>query len=221
MSEKKSEIKVAVITGGHSYDVLNFHKLFRSMKGMDIYIQNMDDFTSSTREVRESYDVVLFYIMLMDGPKDEGNPWYAGKPLSALGELGETTQGIFVLHHAILAYPQWQVWNDIVGINDRKFGYHIGESLHVDVTAKDHPITEGIQGWDMIDETYTMAEAGMDSEILLSINHPKSMKHIAWTRNYRNSRVFNFQSGHDNVTWPDKNFCKVLKRGIQWCAGKC
>jgi type 1 glutamine amidotransferase len=220
MAETKMKIKLAVVTGGHSYDVPNFHKLFRSMpKAFDIYIQTVDDFASSPKEVRQAYDVVLFYIMLMDGPKDEGNPWYAGKPLTALSELGETKQGLFVLHHAILAYPQWQVWNEMVGINDRKFGYYVGEKIRVRVTNPKHPIVTGLKDWDMTDETYTMVDAGADSEILLSVDHPKSMKHIAWTRQYRQSRVFNFQSGHDNLTWVDPNFRKVLERGILWSAG--
>jgi len=214
-------IKVAVITGGHSYDVPNFHGLFRGLpKTYDIYIQHMEDFASSPKEARQGYDVALFYIMMMDGPTDEGLPWYAGKPLTALSELGETGQGIFVLHHATLAYPQWGVWNDIVGIGDRTFGYHIGERLRVEVTDPTHPITQGLQDWEMTDETYTMPDAGEDSEILLSVNHPRSMKHIAWTRRHRQSRALNVQSGHDNATWVDPHFRTVLERGIAWCAGR-
>jgi type 1 glutamine amidotransferase len=72
----------------------------------------------------------------------------------------------------------------------------------------------------MTDETYTMSDPGPDSEILLSVHHPKSMKHLAWTRQFRNSRVFNLQSGHDNLTWVDPNFRQVLERGLAWCAGR-
>ena len=212
--------RVAVVTGGHSYDVVNFHRLLRSFADADVLIQHMDDFASSPEAVRDSYDVVLFYIMLMDGPKDDGLVWYAGKPKTALGHLGATAQGIFVLHHAILAYPQWPVWNRLVGIADRKFGYHNDQALRVNVTDQTHPITKGLQDWDMVDETYTMADAGQDSRILLSVDHPKSMKHLAWTRQHGKSRVFCFESGHDRTTWADHNFREVVRRGIQWCAGQ-
>ncbi len=50
---------------------------------------------------------VLFYTMFMDEPTDEGLPWHAGKPLDRLQGLGATSQGIVLLHHAILAYPRW------------------------------------------------------------------------------------------------------------------
>ena len=220
MPTKQPPVKLAVVTGGHSYDVPNFYRLFAGLPKVEAYVQPMDDFAASPLEVRQSYDVVAFYIMLMDGPADEGHPWWAGKPKTAIEELGQTSQGIFVLHHAILAYPQYPLWNELVGIENRKFGYYIGESLRVNVTAPKHPITKGLADWDMIDETYTMDDAAAGSEILLSVNHPKSMKHIAWTRQYKNSRVFNFQSGHDNQTWANPNFQNVLQRGVLWCAGK-
>jgi hypothetical protein len=220
MPENRSPIKVAVVTGGHSYDVPNFHRLMASLGQIEPYIQPMDDFAASPAEVREAYDVVAFYIMLMDGPSDEGHPWWAGKPKSALEALGQTKQGILVLHHATLAYPQWPLWNELAGIADRSFGYHIGESIHVKVAAPGHPILEGVKDWDMIDETYTMAEPGPDSRTLLTVEHPKSMKSIAWTRQYRASRVLNFQSGHDNQTWQNPSFRRVLERGMLWCAGR-
>jgi type 1 glutamine amidotransferase len=72
----------------------------------------------------------------------------------------------------------------------------------------------------MVDETYAMADAGTGSEILLTMDHPRSMKTIAWTRPYRNSRVFCFQCGHDNQAWENPNFREVLARGIRWTAGR-
>ena len=210
--------RVAVITGGHSYDVPNFHGLFRELEGCEAYIQHMDDFASSSETGRDSYDVVLFYIMLMKGPTDEGIPWYSSKPKTALKHLGATKQGIFVLHHAILAYPEWDAWNRIVGIENRRFGCHPAQRIRVEVTDSAHPITEGLTGWERTDETYTMAEPGGDSRVLLSVQHEKSMKVVGWVRRHGQARVFGFQSGHDNATWVDGSFRRVLARGIAWCA---
>jgi hypothetical protein len=218
MTNSKEKVKVAVITGGHGYDVINFHKLFRSIQDADIYIQHIDDFCLSPEQMRDSYDVVLFYIMMMNTPVDEGLPWYAGKPKMALEHLGETEQGIFVLHHAILAYPQWPVWDEIVGIQNRGFGFHVGQTIQVEIANPQHPITKGLKAWEMVDETYTMNDAEADSEILLTVDHPKSMKTIAWARNYKKARVFCYESGHSDEAWSDSNFRKVVSRGIQWVA---
>ncbi|MCJ8331411.1 MAG: ThuA domain-containing protein [Lentisphaeria bacterium] len=216
-----SKIKTAVITGGHSFDLPNFTKLFDKMETVDPYIQHWEDFCSSTQETRDGYDALLFYIMMMDkgGPPADGLPWYAGNPREVLGALGESGQGIVILHHAILSYPNWDVWTGLTGLEpDRSFDYHIGLELNVNVVDKSHPITEGIDDFDMYDETYQMPDTDADSEILLSLDHEKSMKHIAWTRDFRNSRIFNFQSGHDNSTWLNANFQTVLERGIKWTA---
>ena len=168
--------------------------------------------------VRDGYDVVVFYTMLMDGPTDDGGPWYAGRPKTALEHLGETEQGIVLLHHAILAYPQWPVWSEIVGIQDRSFGHHPEQTLRVEIANPEHPITGGRNAWEMADETYMMDEPGKDSEILLTANHPKSMGAIAWARMHRRARVFCFQSGHDNLTWANPHFGETVLRGIQWVA---
>ena len=214
------EVKTAVITGGHSFDVPHFHQLFHSLEGVAAYVQSLDDFASSPKEVRQAYDVALFYTMMMPTPTDEGLPWYAGRPLTALSELGETSQGLVVLHHALLAYPQWLVWNEIVGIPDRQFGYHVGQAVDCGIATPDHPITRDLQPWAMVDETYVMGDAGPGSTVLITYSHPRSMRTIAWTRQYRASRVFCYQAGHDNATWPDPSFREVLRRGILWAAGR-
>ena len=32
-------VRVAVVTGGHFYEVVEFHRLFRSLDGIDAYVQ--------------------------------------------------------------------------------------------------------------------------------------------------------------------------------------
>jgi uncharacterized protein len=204
-------LRVAVVTGGHTFDVLNFHKLFRTLSGVDAYIQHMDDFVATPEATRDEYDVVVFYHMLMQGPPE-------GRLKKALSHLGATEQGILVLHHALLAHPEWALWSDVVGIPNRKFGFHHDQSIPVQVARRDHPITRGLEPWTTQDETYTMDDANEGSEILLTTDHPKSMKKLAWTRGYNKSRVFCFQCGHDNAGWSHPNFREVLHRGIRWCA---
>ncbi len=205
-------LSVAVVTGGHLFDVPNFHRLFRALAGVEAYIQHMDDFAATPEPVRDQYGVVVFYHMLMPTP--------GGSVKAALEHLGATEQGILVLHHALLAYPQWPVWSELVGINDRKFGYDHDQTLQIQVTRTEHPITRGLASWTMVDETYSMADAGEGSDILLTVDHPKSMKTIGWARQFKKARVFCLESGHDNTTWVNGSFREILLRGIRWCARK-
>jgi type 1 glutamine amidotransferase len=215
---QKDPLKVAVITGGHLFDVPNFHLLFRSWPEVDAYIQPMLDFASSPLQVRDSYDVVLFYIMLMDAlEKDDLGPQLK-KAKNAIEHLRETGQGLVVMHHAILAYPGWQTWTDLTGLPNRKFTFDHDQKMKLQVAAPDHPILRGIQSWEMVDETYGMMDAGEGNRILLTTDHPKSMKTIAWTRQFGKSNVFCIQSGHDNQCWANPNFKEVLRRGIGWSA---
>jgi uncharacterized protein len=211
-SEKSSgkPLQVAVVTGGHPYDVPNFHKLFRSFPGTESYIQNMEEFSSSPASIRDAYDVIVFYHMIIPGPPD-------GPMKSCLERLENTGQGLLALHHSILAFPQWGSWSELVGIPTRTFGFYAGQTLQVQIANPSHPITRGLKPWDMTDETYTMTDASAGSEILLTVDHPKSMKTLGWVRAFGKSRVFCFQSGHDNITWANPGFREVLRRGISWC----
>lgn len=211
--------QVAVITGGHSFDVISLHKFFRAIDGIDFYIQHMDDFVTSPEAVRDSYDVLLFYHMLREAPTDEGQPWYAGKPVTVLSRLGETRQGICLWHHALVAYRQWPTWRALVGIPDLSSTFHKEQVLPIQITDPHHPITQGLPDWTMTEEAYVMAEpTSGDNEVLLTVDHPQSMHALAWTRSYKQSRVFCIQPGHDHQTWQNQNFQTVMTRGLLWCA---
>jgi type 1 glutamine amidotransferase len=211
------ELKSAVVTGVHQYDVLNLYKLFREMEGVDAYIQNMFDFATDTGAGRESYDVVVFYNMHGDM---SGEDMEAAKTRAAIEGLGETKQGIVLLHHAILAYRDNPIWNAVSGIEDRKFGYFLDETVEYTIENTEHPITKGVNDFQMVDETYAMDDAGEGSTILITTDHPKSMKTIAWTRAYKNARVFCYESGHDNTAYSNENFRRILRSGIFWAAGR-
>lgn len=215
---RTDRVSVAVVTGGHPFDVPGFHALFRSLPGADCYIQHLEDYVSDAGKVREAYDVVLFYTMPRGVPPEPGRG-YEGRIGRALERLGKTEQGIFLLHHAILTYADWPFWSEMVGIADREISsYHHGMDLRIEVADRDHPITRGLDAWEMVDETYVMDEP--DGSVLLTADHPQSMKTIGWARTFGRARVFCFQSGHDNQTWVNPNFREVVARGIRWCAGR-
>jgi type 1 glutamine amidotransferase len=209
-------LRVAVVTGGHAFDVVSFTDMFRDLEGIRAYVQHMDDFVGSKRDLRDRYEVILFYTMLREGPEDALR--------AVLSRPTERGQGIVMLHHAVLAYPDWVFWDDLVGIVNRhvddSFQYHHDQRLSMHVADPDHPITAGIADWDLIDETYVMNEPGPQSHLLLATEHPRSMKAIAWTRSSGKSRVFCHQGGHDEQAFADLGFRRLLRAGIFWTAGR-
>jgi type 1 glutamine amidotransferase len=203
-------VMTAVILGVHLIEVPGFIRLFRSLPGVDAYPQSIEDWAADLAHVRDRYEVVIFYNINRTPPNDTVK--------AALESLGETRQGILMLHHGMLAFPEWQLWSDIVGIRNRSFTYHPGETVHVEIADPDHPITRGLAPWTMIDETYIMESAGEGSHILLTTRHPKSLSTLAWTRQYKRARVFCLASGHGTETYENTNFQTVLARGIHWLA---
>lgn len=233
-----SKIKVAMITGHHPYDVINFQQMLRSFPDIDFYPQHLEDFAQDIQWSSDSwsspeYDVIAFYNYQQSTPSSEGDQfsrdirveWERVDVKGSLEALGENGQGILMLHHALTAFPKWQYWLDICGMGDTTKAYQPGaesrtdQDLHIEVVDPDHPITRGMESWDMIDETYNFADTGEGSEVLLRVDHPQSMNTIAWTRKHKEARVFCLQSGHDNQTFTDPNFRKVLGRGVHWLAG--
>lgn len=218
-----SPLSVAVITGGHPFDVQPFHQLFRTMPGVDAHIQHMDEFASEPQEVRDSYDTIVFYSMIQQPISDEV-AWYAGKPKSVIERLGQTQQGIVLLHHALMSYQDWPFWDEISGMKSRFMtSFHQGEHVHVDVVDAQHPVVQGTESWDMVDETYIMKTAVMPDDvpgnhIFLKTNNSNSIPTLGWTRTFRQARVFCFASGHGKETYPNPSFQRILANGIHWTA---
>lgn len=210
---KDGKIKVAVITGNHVFDVPEFVELFRSMRSVDFYLQDLPNYAADMSNVQKDYDVTVFYSMYGTSPDQRSG--------TVIERLGETDQGIFVLHHGILGFRDWHIWSAVTGIEDRKFTYHPGETIRTEIADRNHPITAGLTPWEMTDETYKMnAAEGPENKVLLTANHPKSLTTLAWTRRYRNSPVFCYASGHGAATYSDPNFRLVVERGIQWLASQ-
>ena len=218
MSNYTKEPIVAVITGGHAYDVIGFREMFAGFSGIKAYVQSLDDFASSEDHVRAEYDCIVFYNFQQETPDDTKCTWFTGMHRSVLEELAANDQGILFLHHGLLAYREWQTWSDLIGIQKRTFTYKPDQQVNLIPTAVAHPITAGMQPWTIVDEIYGMDEK-LDGEVLLTTDHPESMNSIAWVREIGTKRVFCFASGHDHQTFVNPGFQEVLLRGIHWVSG--
>lgn len=213
MSQK---LKAAIITECHPVDMIEFHKLFWSFVDFECYVQSFDMFASDNKN-NEKYDVVVYYNLSIPTPEKEN---LIRKYIE--NKMGSTNQGILLLHHAICCYPEWDgVWTELTGIRNRKFKYYWNQTVRYDIKDDSHPITKGLSPWTMIDETYTMQEPETEnSTVLITADHPNSIKNIAWTRQYKNSRVFCYESGHDDLAYKNVNFKEILKRGMLWCSNQ-
>lgn len=214
------KIKTAIITGEHAYDVTAFYALFGALDEIDPYIQNMWDFVSDSGKGRTQYDVLLFYNWHQTTPGAGGDA-FGLQMKDALEHLGQDDQGIFLLHHALVAFPDWSFWTDLSGMPRRRdVRAAVDQSVRFQIADAEHPITRAIDPWDMIDEIYIASDTIDSSHVLITTDHPQSMTTIAWTRQYQHARVFGYQSGHDDQAFSNPGYRRVIVRGIQWLAGR-
>lgn len=223
VTRQERGLRVAIITGGHAFDLPPFYQMARSLEGMDVYVQHLENFASSPEEVRDAYDGVVFYTMHVPVPEDDG-PWFLGRQRSAIERLFERGQGVVVLHHSILAFSTWAFWDDVVGMIHRRTGdrfrYTFGLDLTVRMINEGHPITAGLEDFQIRDEGYRMDDETVNGEVLLMVEHPDSMPIVGWVRKVGRSRVFCDQLGHDAQSWNNPVFREILRRGILWTAGR-
>ena len=81
----KEAITVAVVEGEHPYNVPAFHRLFRSLPGIDAYPQHLDQFVNDWGNVRTQYDVVLFFNWHLDTPPENEHGWWQKGTMQVLG----------------------------------------------------------------------------------------------------------------------------------------
>ena len=215
-----SRKNVAVVVGYHTYEVCAFQVMLESFDDLHCYIQHLEQFTSSPESVRDSYDAVVFYTMEHRTP-DANRPWYEGDVKAAMEHLGVSGQGLVVLHHSLLAFEKWPSWKELTGLDPVLYhDYRLDVSQRYQIVSPDHPVTQGLSDFEMRDEVYLCdpVEPADGMEILVGSAAGGNMNAIAWTKRYRNSRVFCFQSGHDSSSWRNNSFRTLLHRGILWSA---
>lgn len=214
----QGKIKVAVVVENHPYDVVGFQRMLDSFEDCACYVQPLDLFVRDEKN-RCAYDVVVWYSMNWDEPA-------AATPLRAYmeTELGASSQGIVLLHHAMLSFQGWPLYTDVCGLSNRggdHFRYHPLQSVRQFPQMTGHPITKELQSFTLVDETYSIGEPDQPgNSVLITTDDPSGVKQIAWTRRYRNSRVFCYLSGHDHLAYDDESFRTVLLRGIRWACGR-
>jgi type 1 glutamine amidotransferase len=170
-------------------------------------------------------------------------------------DLLEVGMPLVVLHHALAAWPAWPEWAEIVG---GQFLYQPMESrgrslpdsgyrldvAHTVSPACEHPITKGIDPFEIVDELY-LAPVFEDSITpLLRSNydfvesnfysarralegrlncragwsHPRGSNVVGWVKTYARSPIVYLQFGDGPSAYENPSFQKILSNSIRWAA---
>ena len=221
--KEKTLPHVLLITGGHDYDEENFSILLSQLPMTYDHVTHPDAHAMLKSEKIAKYDVVL----LFDMPKEISEE--AQADFIAMLEQGK---GLIVFHHSFCSYDFWPEYTKIVGGRYHHYPWEIDgveqpvsffkQNEIVDVTVKDanHPITTGVQNFQITDEVYGNVELLPTIHPLLTTDNPTEGSLLCWTNQYGNSRVVTFTLGHDRLAWENLSFIQILSQSILWAADK-
>lgn len=221
MSENsKGPLSVLIVSGGHSYDTAEFEQMFTEMPGVNPEFALKPDAWELIGE-DPAYDVLVFYDMYQEiSEKDK-------KKFVAEFEKGT---GMVFMHHSSGSHQDWPAYAGFVGgkIYLKKYtadstkilGYTHDISIRVNIMDKTHPVTEGMEDFEVIDEGYTNMELQPGLNYLLQTEHPQCDQYIGWEHKVKNSKVVYLMGGHDRKAYENESFSRIVENAIHWVAEK-
>jgi uncharacterized protein len=147
------------------------------------------------------------------------------EPERALEAFVNDGGGIVALHGASASFGNSQVWQRLIGA---KFSGHAAGlfPLELEIVDRQNPITRGIRDFRTMDEEYhhtfvpgaeRHALARFKERPPQSIN-PQDNRDVAWTREIGKGRVFYNALGHDDKSWTNPEWQRMVIQGLVWAA---
>jgi type 1 glutamine amidotransferase len=221
---EERDVRILLTTGGHDFQQDPFFEMFDKLPGVEYTHVKLPDSAHLLKPgLEEEYDVVVMYDMVESITEDERR--------SFIGLL-QNGIGIVSLHHNLGAHRDWPEFTRIIGgkyiftprsIDGKKYApstFAHDQDIFVEVSDRNHAVVQGITDFQIHDETYQGYYTSPDVRVLLTTEHPKSDRALAWTNQYGESRVIYLLSGHDSLAWRHPTFPKLLLNAILWAANR-
>ena len=223
-AQSAEKIRVLLTYGGHGFEQKPFFALFDSIPEIEVTRAEMPKQADLLKPgLEKQYDVIVRYDMC---------PAFTPEQQKAFCALMERGIGLVSLHHNLGAHRNWDGYRKIIGgrfvfadceIDGKQYArtpWSHGENLDVAVADKQHPITRGVEDFQIHDETYGKFYTAEGIHVLLTTNHPKNNRLLGWTTKAGASPVFYLMLGHDHFAYENPNYRKLVAQGIRWAAAR-
>lgn len=121
---------------------------------------------------------------------------------------------------------------NVRGRNYPPSGFKPKTPQRISVVNRNHPITAGLEDFDIVDEAYLCPIFEDSVQPLLRTNfkptasefterqkgHPDGSNLTAWYKAAERSPVVYIQHGHDNEAWTNPNYRRLMTNAIKWAA---
>lgn len=217
-------VRVAVITEGHSFDRDAFTQMFDSLEHITWKEHKNPDAQKLFKpENARNYDVLVFYDTWNEITDDLKKEYL---------DLVKGGKPVLFLHHGICSYPEWPEFSKMVGskylFKDEKIEgteykpstYHEDVEIPVQITDKNHFITQGISDFVIHDEVYGDLWQSDGVHSLLETKRTDSSPKLLYTHLYEGTRIVTMIPGHGAGAMGNPDYRKILGRSLLWLAGK-
>ncbi|MFC1717748.1 ThuA domain-containing protein [Candidatus Poribacteria bacterium] len=141
--------------------------------------------------------------------------WMQPEQEEAIEQFVLNGGAFLALHNAGWGYP----WKD--GYRRTLGGYYIGHppiaEFRVEVVNKEHPITAGVESYDIEDEQHWLHCDHDEVDILLISQGQDGRQSVSgWAREYGKGRVVYLPNGHTLEVIRHQAFLKLLHNATRW-----
>jgi len=169
------------------------------------YTTNIDDLNDATLA---KYDGLMVYANYDTISKSQAE---------ALLNYVKSGKGFIPVHCASFCFRN----NDeVVKLIGGQFSTHQTGTFGMTVVDKKHPVMKGVTPFTTWDETYVHTKINKDIHVITERVEGEHHEPYTWTNTYGKGRVFYTAYGHDERTWKNPDFLKLLENGIIWAVGK-
>ena len=131
----------------------------------------------------------------------------------ALLDFVEQGKGFIPIHSASFCFKNSEEYIDLVGA---QFATHETGTFTATVIDSTHPAIKNTEEFETWDETYVHDKIAKDITVLMERVEGNQREPYTWVKEYGEGKVFYTALGHDERTWENPKFHKLLKEGILW-----
>ena len=198
---------------GHHTPIERIPTIMAALGPEGINFTYTDDMADLNAETLQKYDALMIYANI-----DEISP----KAEKALLDFVASGKGFLPIHCASYCFRNSADYVKLVG---GQFWRHTMDSIRTETVQPNHPIIKGLSPFTVYDETYLHSHLQDDNNVLAvreikadqkSDKPNQKTEPYTWTRTHGKGKVFYTAYGHDERTWSNKDFQKLLLNGILW-----
>ncbi|MDT0689592.1 ThuA domain-containing protein [Salegentibacter sp. F188] len=200
--------RVEILFLGHDRELHNSEK-FAGMVAMPLFQEGINlSYTEDPEDLSienlSKYDGLMIYA---------NHDNITTEQEAAIKTFVEGGKGLIPIHSASFMFRNSDWYVEAVGA---QFKSHEYGAFTAPIVNPEHPVMQGISEFETKDETYVHDKINPDMTVLMERVEGDHREPWTWARKQGEGKVFYTAYGHDENTWAQPEFHKLLANGVLW-----